>query len=234
MNTRSNARIDIRVVKSLSAGATPFTLNIAFCSADDRVIVVGPSGVGKSLLMQSIAGTVRPDAGHVRLAGRTLFDADAGIDIPAHKRRLGVVFQDYALFPHLDVRQNVGFGLTKGALTMARYRREPRVEDWLARMDLEHVAHHYPDQLSGGQRQRVAVARAAISEPAALLLDEPFAALDPSLRRLVRDQVDALQRRLDIPLLLITHDKEDAVALGGHVVTVGTEPHRREGTATSP
>lgn len=223
MSSTPEARIDISVTKSLKAGAGEFILTIAFRSTCDRVVLVGPSGAGKSLLLQMLAGIVRPDAGHVRVAGRTLFDSEAGIDIPAHKRRLGVVFQDYALFPHLDVRQNIGFGLTTGAFTPNRWRREPRVEEWLERMDLQHLAHHYPAQLSGGQRQRVAVARAAISEPDALLLDEPFAALDPSLRRVVRDQIAALQHRLAIPLLLVTHDSEDSIALGGRTVTLAPE-----------
>lgn len=216
-------RIDVALRASLQAGSRRFRLDVSFQSAATRLVIFGPSGSGKTLLLQAIAGVVRPDSGHVRLGGRTLFDSTAGLDVPPRDRRLGVVFQDYALFPHLDVRQNIGFGLTTGAFTPNRWRREPRVEEWLERMDLQHLAHHYPTQLSGGQRQRVAVARAAISEPDALLLDEPFAALDPSLRRVVRDQIAALQHRLAIPLLLVTHDSEDAIALGGRTVTLAPE-----------
>jgi molybdate transport system ATP-binding protein len=173
------------------------------------------------LLLQAIAGLVRPTTGHVRLAGRTLFDTATGINLRTGERRLGVVFQDYALFPHLDVRQNVGFGLSAGARNPSRGHRDPRVEDWLKRLGLAAQAHQYPHQLSGGQKQRVAVARALVGTPDALLLDEPFAALDPGLRRELRSELDTVQRRLGIPLLLVTHDPEDAEALGAATVQLG-------------
>lgn len=213
-------RIDVAVRKTLQAGPRRFDLDLAFSSAADRLVILGPSGSGKSLLLQAIAGIVRPEVGHVRLAGRTLFDSDAGIDLPTRERRLGYVFQDYALFPHLDVGQNVAFGLSKGAFNPSPRHRDPRVEDWLARLDLSALSHQFPDQLSGGQRQRVAVARALVGEPEALLLDEPFAALDPGLRRELRAELDTLQHRLGIPMLLITHDPEDAAALNGEVLTL--------------
>lgn len=217
---RSPICIDVAIRKTLQAGPRRFELDLAFRSSAERLVILGPSGSGKSLLLQAIAGLVRPDAGHVRLAGRTLFDAAAGIDLPTRQRRLGFVFQDYALFPHLDVRQNIGFGRSRGAFNPSRRSRDPRVEDWLRRLDLQALAHQFPDQISGGQRQRVAVARALVGEPEVLLLDEPFAALDPGLRRELRNELDALQRRLGIPMLLITHDPEDAAALGDEVLTL--------------
>lgn len=222
-------RIDIALRATLQAGPRCFTLEVAFQSASDRLVIVGPSGTGKTLLLQAIAGLVRPAAGHVRLAGRTLFDTATGIDLPTRERRLGVVFQDYALFPHLDVRQNVGFGLAAGALNPSRSHRDPRVEDWLQRLGLAAQAHQYPHQLSGGQKQRVAVARALVGAPDALLLDEPFAALDPGLRHELRSDLDALQRRLGIPMLLVTHALEDGEALGAATLRLGdaeaTEGH---------
>ncbi len=171
-------RIDIALRATLRAGPRCFTLDVSHRCASDRLVIFGPSGSGKSLLLRCIAGLVRPETGHVRLGGRTLFDTATGIDLPTRERRLGVVFQDYALFPHLDVRQNVGFGLATGAVNPPR-------------------GH-----------------RALVGTPDALLLDEPFAALDPGLRRELRQELDALQRRLGIPLLLVTHDPEDAEALG--------------------
>lgn len=213
-------RIDVALRKTLQAGPRRFELDLAFRSSAERLVILGPSGSGKSLLLQAMAGLVSPEAGHVRLAGRTLFDAATGIDLPTRQRRLGFVFQDYALFPHLDVRQNISFGRSTGAFNPSRRARDPRVEDWLQRFGLQTLAHQFPDQLSGGQRQRVAVARALVGEPEALLLDEPFAALDPGLRRELRAELDALQRRLGIPMLLITHDPEDAAALGGEVLAL--------------
>ncbi len=207
-------RIDIALRATLRAGSRCFTLDVSHRCASDRLVIFGPSGSGKSLLLRCIAGLVRPETGHVRLGGRTLFDTATGIDLPTRERRLGVVFQDYALFPHLDVRQNVGFGLATGAVNPPRGHRDPRVEGWLERFDLAAQAHQYPHQLSGGQKQRTALARALVGTPDALLLDEPFAALDPGLRRELRQELDALQRRLGIPLLLVTHDPEDAEALG--------------------
>lgn len=218
MSTPTMSRIDLALRKTLRAGSRCFEMDLAFCSSADRIVVFGPSGAGKSLLLQLIAGIVRPDAGHVRLGGRTLFDATTGIDLPARKRRLGYVFQDYALFPHLDVRQNIGFGLTTCAFNPPRAKRDPRVEAWLERFGLQALAHQFPAELSGGQRQRVAVARALVGEPEALLFDEPFAALDPALRTGMRDELDRLQRRLGIPMLLITHDPEDAARFGDVIV----------------
>lgn len=207
--------IDVSVHKSLQAGARRFQLKVDFRTDAKRLVILGPSGAGKSLLLQAIAGLIRPDAGHVRLGGSTLFDAAAGINLPVRRRRLGYMFQNYALFPHLDVRQNVAFGLSAGALNPSRRARDANVEEWLARFGLEAMAHQFPDQLSGGQSQRVALARALVGEPQALLLDEPFAALDPGLRQALRHSLDELQQRLGIPMLLITHDPEDAAAFGG-------------------
>jgi molybdate transport system ATP-binding protein len=211
-------RIDVALRASLQAGSRRFRLDVSFQSAATRLVIFGPSGSGKTLLLQAIAGVVRPDSGHVRLGGRTLFDSTAGLDVPPRDRRLGVVFQDYALFPHLNVRQNVSFGLSTGPLNPTRHQRDARVEDWLQRLDLTASAHQFPHQLSGGQKQRTAVARALVRAPDALLLDEPFAALDHGLRRELRGELDALQRRLDIPMLLVTHDPEDVEALGAATV----------------
>lgn len=206
--------LDVAIRKTLRSGPRVFELDVRIRSDRERLVVLGPSGAGKTLLLQAIAGLLPPDAGHIRLRGRTLFDRRLGVCLPARARRIGYVFQDYALFPHLDVRQNVAFGLNRRALNPRRHARFPEVEDWLARFGLAAMAHQRPAELSGGQRQRVALARALVTEPQALLLDEPFAALDPALRQDLRDELDQLQRRLGIPMLLITHDPEDAARFG--------------------
>lgn len=211
-------RIDVAIRKTLRSGSRVFHLDIAFHTNSERIVILGPSGTGKSLTLHAIAGLLQPDSGHIRLEGQTLFDSATRTNLPARKRRIGFMFQDYALFPHLDVRQNIAFGLRKGPLNPSRRLRDPRVEDWIERSGLSEMAHQRPAELSGGQRQRVALARALVTGPRALLLDEPFSALDPALRAGLRDELDLLQRRLGIPMLLITHDPEDAERFGEVVI----------------
>jgi molybdate transport system ATP-binding protein len=212
--------IDLDITKTLRAGERTFRLQAKLVSASDRVVIYGASGAGKSLLLKAIAGLAAPDAGHIALNGHRLYDRAAGIDTPVQRRQLAYLFQDYALFPHLNVRQNIAFGLNKGWFNPSPKAHGDKLDYWLAALELGPVAHQYPHQLSGGQRQRVALARALIGEPQALLLDEPFAALDPALRVRMRAELDALQRRLQVPMLMITHDPEDARVFGGHVLTM--------------
>ncbi len=212
--------IAVDIAATLRSGARTFELRARFTAPGRRVVIYGASGAGKSQMLKAIAGLMRPHAGRIELAGRVLFDAAAGIDISPQRRRVGYLFQDYALFPHLNVRQNIGFGLQRGWRNPPRRGDDAAVNYWLEAFGLEAVAQQLPEQLSGGQRQRVALARALIAEPDALLLDEPFAALDPALRVRMRQELDALQRRLDIPMLLITHDPDDAATFGGQVLTM--------------
>ena len=212
--------VHVEIRKALRAGPRSFQLDAQFASSSKRVVIYGASGAGKSQMLKAMAGLTRPDDGVIELAGRRLFDSAAGLDVPARKRRLGYLFQDYALFPHLNVRQNIGFGLLRGWFNPAARGEPAAVRYWLDAFGLGEVAHQRPAQLSGGQRQRVALARALVAEPDALLLDEPFAALDPALRVRMRAELDSLQRRLDIPMLLITHDPDDAATFGGHVLTM--------------
>ncbi len=208
---------DIAVRKTMGSDQRRFELDVQFQSGSERVVLLGPSGAGKSLTLKAIAGLLRPDAGHVRVAGATLFDAGSRTDVPTQQRRMGYVFQDYALFPHLSVRQNIGFSLHHGWHNPGRHARHALVEQWLHTMQLEALAQQMPAQLSGGQRQRVALARALVAQPRALLLDEPFSALDPELRSTLRNELLALQQRLHFSVLLITHDAEDARVLGEQV-----------------
>jgi len=204
--------------KTLPGAGRRFALQVGIRSDAARLVILGPSGAGKSLTLKAMAGLLRPDAGLVRLGGQTLFDSAANLDLAPRKRRLGYVFQDYALFPHLNVRQNIGFGLRRGWLNPHPRNEVDEVEYWLDCFRLRAVAGELPAHLSGGQRQRVALARALIARPRALLLDEPFAALDADLREHMRSELDALQRRLAIPLLLISHDARDAEVLGEQVL----------------
>jgi molybdate transport system ATP-binding protein len=211
-------QISVDIRKTLRSGERTFHLNARFESASQRIVIYGPSGAGKSLLLKAVAGLMRPDSGRIDVAQRCLFDRNGGIDVAPQRRQVAYLFQDYALFPHLNVRQNIGFGLRRGWRNPLARIDDAAIGYWLKAFELEHVALQLPHQLSGGQRQRVALARALAPEPAALLLDEPFAALDPGLRERMRGELDALQRRLAIPMILITHDPEDVRVFGEHVL----------------
>lgn len=211
-------QLDIDIRKTLRSGKNTFELAIRFHSSSQRIVILGPSGSGKSLMLKAVAGLVTPDAGHIRLGGATLFERGAGIDVAPQRRQVGYLFQDYALFPHLNVRQNVGFGLARGWRNPHAQAADAALDQWLAAFGLAGLARQYPDELSGGQRQRAALARALVAQPRALLLDEPFAALDPPLRVAMRAELDAVQRRLQVPMVLITHDPDDAQVLGEHVI----------------
>jgi molybdate transport system ATP-binding protein len=211
-------QLDIDIRKTMRAGKHSFALATKFSSTSRRIVVLGPSGAGKSLMLKAVAGLITPDAGHIRLGARTLFESAAGIDLAPQRRNVAYLFQDYALFPHLNVLQNLGFGLTHGWLNPRADMRHASIDYWLDAFQLRPLAKQYPAELSGGQRQRVALARALVAQPQALLLDEPFAALDPILRVTMRAELDALQRQLQVPMVLITHDPEDARVFGDHVL----------------
>ncbi|RXZ32409.1 ATP-binding cassette domain-containing protein [Oxalobacteraceae bacterium CAVE-383] len=206
--------LDIQLRKSIRAADRSFELDVAFRSDAPRMVLFGPSGAGKSLTLQAIAGLITPDAGRIVFNGRVLFDSQAGVRLPPQQRRVAYLFQDYALFPHLTVAQNIGFGLRSGCWPLHRPERHPLVRQWMNAFRIENIAASYPLQLSGGQRQRVALARALVASPDLLLLDEPFAALDQSLRQHMREELREMQQRLKLPMLTITHDPADVAALG--------------------
>ncbi|WP_314104853.1 ATP-binding cassette domain-containing protein [uncultured Stenotrophomonas sp.] len=208
--------LDIRRV--FSAPGQQFELDIQLQCSQRQVVLFGPSGAGKSLTLKAIAGLMRPQAGSMRLGGEVVFDASLGIHRPPQQRRLGYVFQDYALFPHLSVRQNIGFGLHHGWFNPPRRERDAEVERWMRALRIEHLAQMLPSQLSGGQRQRTALARALVTRPQALLLDEPFAALDHDLRAHLRQELLDVLAATDVPLLLISHDPADVAMFGQQVV----------------
>ena len=178
----------------------------------ELVCLLGPSGCGKTTLLRILAGLVRPDAGAVRIRGRDV------TRLPAYERRLGLVFQSYALFPHMTVRDNVAFGLD------ARGVRGAEADDRIARaLDLVHLGgfdRRYPRQLSGGQQQRVALARALVLNPDVLLLDEPLSNLDARLRQEVREEIRGLQQTTGITTVLVTHDQEEALTMSDRIVVL--------------
>lgn len=205
--------IDIDLNTSVTDGTRRFDLAVRFAAEAPVVALYGPSGAGKSLTLQSIAGLLRPTAGHIRIGGRTLYDAKRGIDLPAAERGVGYLFQNYALFPHLSVRENVAFGLTNWWCRRLSPDAAARVDGLLQSFGLSALAHSRPATLSGGQQQRVALARALVCEPAVLLLDEPFAALNPMLRQELRRELAQVCAHWQTPVVMITHDIDDVLAL---------------------
>jgi len=209
---------DVALRKTLRQGHSTFQVDVAFESRAQRVVLFGPSGAGKTQTLRMIAGIVAPDQGRIAVAGQVLCDTGHGIRTTPQQRHLAYMFQDYALFPHLTVRQTVAFALREGLLDPGKGVVSDTVDRWITTFGLNAIAGHYPHQISGGQRQRTALARALISEPAALLLDEPFAALDKGLRQRLREELKALQIELGLPMLVITHDDDDVRSLAEEVI----------------
>ncbi len=212
--------MQINVRKRLASQDRQFGLDIAFESDSHRIALFGPSGAGKSLTLRAIAGLLAPDSGRIVLNGRTLFDSDTGIDLPPQERRVAYLFQDYALFPHLTVAQNIAFGLSRGWRNPRRNALPPEAARWIEAFGLREIVNQYPAQISGGQKQRVALARALAPKPDIVLLDEPFSALDPALRARMREELRSLQESLDVPMLVISHDPQDVEILGDHVLEI--------------
>ena len=212
--------IDVDIRRTLAGPHRPFSLDVRFRAEHARIVLYGPSGSGKSLTLRAIAGLVTPDHGSILVHGQTWFDAEQRICLPAPARRVGYLFQDYALFPHLTVGQNVAFGLGAGWRNPSRRSLPESARRWLEALELDGLTDRYPWQISGGQQQRVALARALAPHPQLLLLDEPFAALDPPLRARMREHLLALQSRLGLQMLMITHDPSDVEALGEYVLEI--------------
>ena len=203
-------------------GATTAVDEASLCVERGEVVaLLGPSGCGKTTLLRLIAGFERPDGGTVEVAGRPVAGANW---VPPEQRRVGMVFQDYALFPHLTVAENVGFGL-------ARRARAGRVPELLAVVGLDDLGRRYPHELSGGQQQRVALARALAPAPELVLLDEPWSNVDPFLRESLRAEVSEIIRPLGVTVLLVTHDREEAFSLADRIALMRDGAVVQEGTS---
>lgn len=193
----------------------PFVLDVELEAAPGITILFGPSGSGKSTILQCIAGLVRPESGSIRLGGERWLDVERGIEVPAHRRGVAYLFQSLALFPHLTAVGNVTYGIDRA---VPRAQRQSRARALLDKVGVGHLAERRPRTFSGGEAQRVALARALAMEPRVILLDEPFSALDRTLRvqlaRLVRELID----ELGIPAIQVTHDHGEAAAMGDLVL----------------
>ena len=215
-----------------------FTLNANLTVEADIIVLFGPSGAGKSLTVQCLAGVARPDRGHIVLNGEPLFDGNKGLSVPPQRRRIGYVPQNYALFPHLTIAENIAFGLRHWTKEQSR----AEVARLVSLLGLDGLEDRRPWELSGGQQQRVALARAVATRPRLLLLDEPLSALDPSLRASLRADLLRIQEEMDVGIVFVTHDLADAYTMAdsiavydaGRVLQVGPidEVFQKPQTAT--
>jgi len=204
--------LDVRVTKQL--GHTHF--DFVFRSPALKTVVFGPSGCGKTTLLKILAGLSVPDRGSFCFNAQTIIDMERGVSVPAHRRNFGYLPQKSCLFPHMNVAQNIHYGLRYKRVKQA----QGMVNIWAQRLGITELLQRYPAQLSGGQQQRVALARVFASRPKLLLLDEPFSALDVSVREELRDLLIALIDEHHIPTLLVTHDREEAFVFGEHMVVM--------------
>lgn len=222
----STESADIKVRRKLVSASGSFELDVAFVLQSGITILFGASGTGKTTLLDSIAGLSTPDAGRIAVGGRVLFDLQAGVNLPPKNRRIGYVFQDLALFPHLTVEANVGYGLTSLGAT----ERNERVAEALESLGIAQLRERRPAQLSGGERQRVALARALVTEPSILLLDEPLAALDLPIRMKIADDLRRSIQNLPIPVLYVTHSRDEVFMLGERLLVLEQGKLIAEGT----
>jgi molybdate transport system ATP-binding protein len=186
-----------------------FSVDVEFSAPTGVTVIFGPSGSGKTTVLQCIAGLLPPDKGLISIGNESVFDSEKDFDLAPQQRRIGYVFQDLALFPHMTAAENIAFGIRENG-----NRRAEKVREMLERFSIAHVAAHRPSEISGGERQRVALARALVTEPRLLLLDEPFSALDDPLKlEIIADLKQWLEQHR-IPVLFVTHDRSEAGALG--------------------
>jgi molybdate transport system ATP-binding protein len=201
--------LEVRIRKKIPE----FTLDIAFSVNQEILAILGPSGSGKTMTLHCIAGIITPDEGYIKLNDRVLFDSSAGINLPPQVRRTGFVFQNYALFHHLTVEQNIAYGIRH----LPAQDRKERVAQLIEKMHIKRLGHRYPGQLSAGQQQRVAVARALAPEPEVLLLDEPFSALDSMVKDRLQLELQSLQNFYKGNMLFVTHDLAEGYKLSSKI-----------------
>ncbi len=185
-------------------------INVAFAGGDGATVLFGPSGIGKTSILNMVAGLLTPDTGHVRVDGDMLFDAAARVDVPPERRRAGYVFQEPRLFPHLRVRANLLYGASQGDVP----------GETIAFLGIDHLLDRWPRTLSGGEARRVAIGRALLSNPRFLLLDEPLSSLDRARREEVIQTIEHIRDVRKLPILMVTHDAAEAERIGTRIVAM--------------
>ena len=224
----ANPALSAGIRKRFASTEREFSLDVEFNAGPGFTILFGPSGAGKTTLLDCVAGLATPDAGRISIAERVLFDANTSVQVPVARRGVGYVLQDLALFPHLTVEQNTEYGLAH----LLRSARKQRATAMLQEFRIDHLRQQLPGKISGGERQRVALARALVTDPCILLLDEPLAALDASTKARIIDDLRRWNQVHRIPILYVTHSREEVMALGervllmdqGRIIAQGT-PH---------
>jgi len=224
----ANPALSAGIRKRFASTEREFSLDVEFNAGPGFTILFGPSGAGKTTLLDCVAGLATPDAGRISIAERVLFDANTSVQVPVARRGVGYVLQDLALFPHLTVEQNTEYGLAH----LLRSARKQRATAMLQEFRIDHLRQQLPGKISGGERQRVALARALVTDPRILLLDEPLAALDASTKARIIDDLRRWNQVHRIPILYVTHSREEVTALGervlvmdqGRIIAQGT-PH---------
>ncbi len=227
-NKNAGPLLEVRIRKGIAGQNQEFVLEAEFRATPGFTILFGPSGAGKTTVLDCVAGLAKPDSGRIAIGDRVLFDTKLGIDLPVSKRHVGYVFQSLALFPHLSVERNVQYGVTH----LPQSERAARAAAILQAFHISHLAQRYPREISGGESQRAALARTLVTDPAALLLDEPLAALDSPTKSKIIDDLRQWNQEHRIPILYVTHSREEVFALGecvivfdgGRIVAQGT-PH---------
>ncbi len=215
-SANANAMLRAAIRKRFASAERDFALYVELDAAVGFTILFGPSGAGKTTLLDCVAGLATPDAGRISVGDRALFDSKIHIDVPVAKRGVGYVLQDLALFPHLTVEQNTAYGLAH----LPRTARKQRVTAMLQELRIDHLRGQLPGKISGGERQRVALARALVTDPCILLLDEPLAALDTSTKTKIIDDLRRWNQLHRIPILYVTHSREEVMALGERVLVI--------------
>lgn len=201
--------LELAITKSLP----DFTLQMEFSSHNNILILFGASGCGKTTTLRCIAGLEKPETGFIKLNGQTFFSGSEAIFVPPRERGIGYMFQDYALFPHMDVRKNLLYGVKQHGV-----KAQNLFEELVDLLKITHLLNRGVPQLSGGEKQRVALARALMAEPKLLLLDEPLSALDIETRLELQEELKAMQKLWQIPFILVTHDREEAKNLGDQII----------------
>src|SRR5262245_49557734 len=207
-----------------------FRLDVEFTAPSGVTILFGPSGSGKTTCLRAVAGIVTPDEGRISLDERLYFDSASGLNLPIQQRRVGFVFQDYVLFPHLTAEQNVAYGIRSGENRVSKAAKRERARELLSLLGIEYAGRQYPRELSGGESQRVALARALASDPAIVLLDEPLSAVDAKTRARLLLEIKATQQRTGIPFLYVTHNVAEVVEIGDHVIVLDEGRVIRQGS----
>ncbi|MEV8516940.1 ABC transporter ATP-binding protein [Dactylosporangium sp. NPDC051484] len=224
--TKTQGRIEIRGLRKQFKGGDDLVAAIdgidLTVAEGEFLCLLGPSGCGKTTTLRSIAGLERPDSGFIRIGDQVVMDSASGRYVPTEKRGLGMVFQSYAIWPHMKVSDNVAYPLTRGALKgkLTKQQVRERIGAILETVDCGHLADRYPSELSGGQQQRVALARALVYEPDVLLFDEPLSNLDAKLRERMRFELRSLQQRVGFTAIYVTHDQQEALNMGDRIAVM--------------